>query len=118
MCTVPGRTNILLTMSMYSTGAADPLERVDGVRTFAVRFPKLETRCVGMRRILDVVGDRLALDAVEDPGQREEPGVVEQVLRPVDPEILALMPRPIGRVLGDDVLLFAGQRVVRATDVE
>ena len=43
---------------------------------------------------------------------------VTRFCRPVDAEVLALVPGPVGGVLDDDVELLAGLRVVVADDVE
>ncbi len=76
---------------------------------------------VRIARVFVVVGERVELDPVEPRGEREAVEVVRvghQVLRPVDAEVLALVPGPVRRVLDDDVELLAGLRVVVADDVE
>src|SRR5262249_53002220 len=69
---------------------------------------------------LDAVGEGLELLAVElQEGQRvEHVRRLDEVRRPVDAKELALVPGAVGRVLDDDVELFARLRVVVALDVE
>ena len=91
---------------------------VDGelVRDVEVAVLGLEMRRVLGARIRDVVRDGRDGGAVAEPdavvGRRD------QVLRPVDAYVLALVPRAIAVVLDDDVRLLAGGRVVVAPDVE
>ena len=81
-----------------------------------------EARCVPAIRVVLVKGDRLeverasfvAVAAVVEEGV----GVGDEVARPVDPHVLALVPSAIGAVLLDDVELFAGDRVVALAHVE
>ncbi len=69
-------------------------------------------RVVGLEG-LDVVVHRLLLD---DPGHEGE--VLDQVLRPVDPDVAPLPPLAVGRVFLEDVGLLAGLGVVLPLHIE
>jgi hypothetical protein len=69
----------------------------------------------------DVVGEGLVGDVAVDAEQRqgvEVVGVGGEVLRPVDADVLALVPRPVDGVLLEHVDLLARGRVVLPDDVE
>ena len=81
---------------------------------------EIERGGVRARGVADVVVDRVPLHAVE-AHLRDGVEVVrvgDEVLGPVDAQVVALVPRAIPVVLLDDVVLFAGRRVVPAAHVE
>ena len=68
-----------------------------------------------------MVGERLVFNAVQHAQDRqrvEVVGIGGEIRRPIDAYVLALVPRSIDRVLGDDVELLARGRVVFAANVE
>ncbi len=80
---------------------------VDELR--GVRVPRAERH---------LVRDRLDAHAIEHPPEREEIAALREVARPIDAEMLALIPGAVRGVLLDDVQLLTGRGVVLATDVE
>ncbi len=70
------------------------------------------------RARLHEVRDRLGLDAVEDPRAHQEVVVRDQILGPVHPKVVALVPETIRGVLLDDIQLFTRHGVVRTPDIE
>ena len=91
------------------------------VRDVEVALVEIELGRVHIIRIADVELHRRVVDGVVDAEQRQRVEVVgsrDEVLREVDADVVAIDPGAVLVVLFDDVRLFTGLRVVRATDVE